>query len=96
MHPYRGIVCTYKCSDGRATRPDEQKHFPRQSAGTNYAPSDPLYGPITWNSDRHGPNYIYGYVYSPARHHNRREQKNIRCYVNRPTIVVSYRPPRAP
>ena len=49
MHPYRGIVRTYRRSDGPSTRTDDQKTLTCQSADTNDAPRNPLQGPITWN-----------------------------------------------
>ena len=52
MHPYRGIVRTYRRSGGLSKRPDYQSKLTRQSSDTNDAPRDPLLGPVTWNPDR--------------------------------------------
>ena len=65
MHLDRGIVHTYRWSDGLSTRPDDQKTFTRQSTDTNGAPKDPLHSLFTslllfhpkcsWGSrDHHG------------------------------------------
>ena len=47
MHPYRGIVCTYRRLDILYRIPDDQNTLTHQSADTNNAPRDPLHGPIT-------------------------------------------------
>ena len=55
MHPDRGILHTYRRSDGLSTRPDNHNTFTRQSADTNEFPRDPLHGPVTWNPARTRP-----------------------------------------
>ena len=47
MHPYRGIVCTYRRTDGLFTRPDYHNTLTHQSSDKNDAPGDPLHGPVT-------------------------------------------------
>ena len=49
MHVDRGIVCTYRHSDGLCTRPDNQNTLTCQSVDTNDAHRDPLHGSIIWN-----------------------------------------------
>ena len=49
MHPERGIVRTYRQSDGLSMITDDQNTLTRQSPNTNDAPRDPLLGPVTWN-----------------------------------------------
>ena len=46
MHPYIGIVRTYRRSEDLSTRPDDQNTLTRQSSDTNDAPRDPLHDPI--------------------------------------------------
>ena len=47
MYLERGIVRTYRWSDGLSTIPDNQNTLTRQYANTNDAPRDPLHGPVT-------------------------------------------------
>ena len=47
IHPYRGIVHTYRWLDVLSTIPDDQNTLTRQSADTNNAPRDPLLVPVT-------------------------------------------------
>ena len=98
MHPYRGIVLTNRRWYGLYTIPDDSNTLTRQSVGTSNTPREPICGPFIWNPARHGPNYVYvyGYVYSPTRHHNHCKQRTLRCYVNIPPLVMSYWPPQSP
>ena len=41
MHPYRGLVCTYRRSNGLSTIPDKPNTFTCQSAGRNNTPQGP-------------------------------------------------------
>ena len=50
--PDRGIVRTYRRSDGISIRPDGQNTLTRQSADTNNAPRYPPHVPITWSPAR--------------------------------------------
>ena len=47
VHPDRGIVRTYRHSDGLSTIPYDPNTLTPQSAVTNDAPRDPLLGPVT-------------------------------------------------
>ena len=46
MHPDRGIVRTYRRSEGLSTRPDDSNTLTRQSVDANDAPRDPLHIPV--------------------------------------------------
>ena len=60
MHPYIGILRTYRRSDGLYTIPDGPNTITCQSDGTNDVPRDPLHGPITGGSVLKI--YLYGMV----------------------------------
>ena len=47
MHPYRGILCTYRRSDGLSTIPEYHNTLTIQSSDTNNDPRDLLHGPVT-------------------------------------------------
>ena len=47
MQTERGIVRTYRCSDGLYMIPDGTNTLTHQSAGTNDAPRGLLYNPVT-------------------------------------------------
>ena len=98
MHPYRGILRMEKWSDGLSTIPGDPNTLTRQSSGTNDAPRDLLHGLVTWNTSRHGPYYVYTYVYvySNTWNHDCWKQQMIWRYVNRLSIAASYPPPQAP
>ena len=49
MHPDRGIVCTYRWSDGISMIPDDHNTLTCQSANTNNATREYFHGPGTWN-----------------------------------------------
>ena len=55
MYLDRGIVSTYRRSDGLSTIPDNQNILIHQSADTNNAPRDPPHCPVTWNPARTRP-----------------------------------------
>ena len=63
MHPYRGIVRTYRRSDFLSTISDDQNNLNRQYADTYNAPRDPLCSPITFTILGHIPTVRYSYVY---------------------------------
>ena len=64
MYPDRGIVHTYRQSDGLSTRPDGPNTLTRQSACTNDAPRYPASLPHYVEScPRHVPIYVYIYNY---------------------------------
>ena len=47
MYPDRGIVRTYRLSDGLSTRPDDQNTLTRQSVDKINGPRDPRHVPVT-------------------------------------------------
>ena len=47
MHPDRGIVRTYRQTDGLSTIPDDQNTLTHQSSDMNDAPRDLPYVPVT-------------------------------------------------
>ena len=55
MHIDRGIVRTYRRSDGLSTRTDDQNTLTRQSANKNDVPRESLHGPVTSNPARKRP-----------------------------------------
>ena len=100
MHLYRGIVRTFRWSDGISTITEEPNISTCQSSATNDAPRDTsqltvlLHGilPISRTRYVYDYKYFYGYVYSPM---HLRCRKN--CQKHTPTLrACPYDPPLDP